>query len=106
MTRTSGANKRARVLVRFTTAALEAAYGKGWALGRRPAMLAMLTTLAAGDWRSIGTAALVTWNRPRTLTAKTRSHSSRLRLSSASGAVSMVVPALFTSTSRRPKVRR
>ena len=46
--------------------------------------------------------ARVTWNRPRTLTANTRSQSSAWTPSRSSGPTSVVVPALFTRTSSRP----
>ncbi|MDB5930476.1 MAG: family oxidoreductase [Polaromonas sp.] len=52
---------------------------------------------------SSGTAARVTWNRPRTLTAKVRSHSARSRLSRSLTFHLAVVPALLTSASRWPK---
>ncbi len=64
-------------------------------------MLAVLTTQPL-DARSRGNAARVTWKRPRTLTAKTRSQSSSERLSRSFGFQDAVVPALLMSTSRRP----
>ncbi len=54
--------------------------------------------------RSRGAQVLVTWNSPRTLTAKTRSHSARSTPSRSSGGVWLVMPALFTSASSRPYV--
>jgi hypothetical protein len=51
-----------------------------------------------------GTAARVTWKRPRTLTANTRSHSSSESVSRSFGFHDAVVPALLISASRRPNV--
>jgi len=61
-------------------------------------MLAVLTTQPFASRRS-GTAARVTWKRPRTLTANTRSHSSSDSVSRSFGFQDAVVPALLTSTS-------
>src|SRR6266568_3020198 len=59
-------------------------------------------TMQPLEMRRSGTAARVTWNRPRTFTAKTRSQSSSEMLSRSLGFHAAVVPALLMSTSRRP----
>ena len=83
-------------------AALLAEYGNGCGPGRRPTMLAVLTMQGRSPLRSSGSAARVTWNSPRTLTANTRSHSSSDMLSRSRSFMAAVVPALLTSASRRP----
>ncbi len=65
-------------------------------------MLAVLTMAGSVPFLSSGTAARVTWKRPRTFTAKVRSHSPMSRLSRSRTFQAAVVPALLTSASRRP----
>jgi hypothetical protein len=63
----------------------------------------MLAVLMTQPWFffSSGTAALVTWKRPLTFTANTRSHSSSDSVSRSRGFHEAVVPALLISTSSR-----
>jgi len=66
-------------------------------------MLAVLTMAGAGAFFSSGSAARVTRKTLRTLTAKTRSHSSTESASRSLGRTSVVVPALLMSASSLPK---
>ncbi len=71
-------------------------------------MLALFTMAGCGAARSSGTQALVTWNRPRTLTANTRSQSamaSRASRSSPAGTSPMVTAGVIDQRHRACRTR-
>ena len=83
-------------------AALLAAYGMEEPVGRTPATEATLTTRPWAS-RSAGRAATVMAHVPKTLTSKMRRHTSTDAAATSWCGITAVVPALFTSVSRRPQ---
>ena len=101
-TRTPGPTTLATSLVMWLSAALLAAYGMEDPVGRTPATEATFTIDPPAS-RSAGMAATDMAHVPKTLTSKIRRHTSTVAASRSWCGITAVVPALFTSVSRRPQ---